>query len=177
MKSVTFALMSSILAMTPYTMAVGQGHDGADIHVTAKHDALVDWTRRTGKLLSDQLRYPTIMIGRQEGMVMVKFLCSDAGTPSQVALLKSSGSSQLDSAAIRGVSRIKTLHPLPSGLEPSQQYVATILFATDQNGYAQQLRKLESRQRDSNKWFDKSASTLAMGIGLLNKDGRIALLN
>lgn len=177
MKSVTLAVLSSVLTMAPYNFAMAKASNGADIHVTAKQTELKDWTRRTGKLLSDQLRYPVILAGPQQGVVTVKFMCSDTGAPSHVALLKSSGSSRLDAAAIRGVSRIKTLHPLPTGLGPSQHYAATILFATDQGSYVRQIRQLENRQHEGNQWFDQSGASVAMGIGLLGEDGRIATFN
>lgn len=175
MKTMIIALMSSILGMLPYGAAGKEPRH--DIEVTAQHPALKDWTARTGELLSQTLRYPTIMSGPQEGVVAVKFLCSETGAPSGVALLKSSGSRQLDNAAMRGVIRIKSLHPLPSGMMPSQQYVATILFANDQHSYVRQIRQLEKAQQDGNRWFDGRSQTLALGIGLLGADGRVETLN
>ncbi|WP_179042462.1 energy transducer TonB family protein [Sphingobium lactosutens] len=174
MKWITFALMSSVLAMVPYSGAAGKGQD-TEISVTAQHRALTDWTARTGQMLSQKLQYPTFLGDVREGVVAVKFRCSDTGVPTDVALLKSSGSVQLDRAAMRGVSKIKTLHPLPSGLAPSQKYVATVLFARSEDSYVRQIRKLESDQRDGNKWFDGGNRTLA--INLLDDNDRIVALN
>lgn len=173
MKWITFALMSSVLAMVPFSGAAGKGQD-TEINVTAQHRSLTDWTARTGQMLSQKLQYPAIIAGPQEGVVAVKFMCSDSGAPTGIALLKSSGSAQLDRAAMRGVSRIATLHPLPSGLAPSQKYVATILFAQSQGSYVRQIRKLESEQQDGNKWFDGRQT---MAINLLDDNDRIVALN
>ncbi|WP_312313119.1 energy transducer TonB family protein [Sphingobium yanoikuyae] len=126
------------------------------------------WVERTGNILSNRLRYPTILSGPEEGIVQVKFACSDSGAPAGIALLNSSGSRQLDKAAMRAVQRIPTLHPLPAGIGAGQNYVATILFATTQASYNRQIRDLRRQALDNNARFARRAGGPAMAIALLD---------
>lgn len=169
MKPLTLMLMSPILAMAPIHGVAG-ADPHSDINVTAQQQTLEKWTQRTGHMLSRNLTYPDIASGPQEGVVAVKFVCSDKGTPAGVTLLRSSGSRQLDNAALKGVARISSLHPLPAGLGPSQKYVATVLFAKDQGSYFRQIRKLETAAQDNNRMFNGRNQTLALGIGLLTEE-------
>ncbi|MBH1998203.1 MAG: energy transducer TonB [Sphingomonadaceae bacterium] len=176
MKLKFFVLMSPILAIMPFQGAAGKDHD-TELNVTAQHLTVQKWAERTGQKLSAKLAYPDHLTGPQEGIVYVKFACSDTGSPTGIDVLKSSGSRALDRAAMRGVSRIGTLHPLPVGLAPSQKYVATILFAKDQPSYFRQIRKLESAQDANNHWAYGGSQKLALGVGLLREDGTVAAMN
>lgn len=160
-------LISSALALIPTYATAGPD---TSIHVTAKPVTLVKWSQRTSHMLTRNLHYPQNLRGQQEGVVAVKFLSSDAGTPSSVALLKSSGSDKLDAAALKAVRNIPTLHPLPNGMSRSQKYVATILFAKDHASYARQITELHRTANEKNKWFKDRPATLALGVGLLNEE-------
>ena len=121
---------------------------------------LAAWSARVEKALDRTLYYPAAMGGRLpgSGTVRVKFNCSDSGRPDKVSLYKSSGDRDLDRAAVAAVSRIASLHPLPDGMSHGQKYVATILFATSQDEYDQQLRVLRADAVKSNAWFKGPAN-------------------
>lgn len=122
------------------------------------------WAEHTGALLSQRLRYPIILAGPDEGIVQVKFVCSDNGTAADVALLNSSGSRQLDNAAMRAVRNIPSLHPLPAGIGMGQRYVATILFATSQSSHDRQVRDLQRKALDNDSRFAHRAGSATIAL-------------
>jgi protein TonB len=108
--------------------------------------------------LAKSLNYPH-PIGAadySEGVAYVNFLCSENGAPSKVAIGKSSGHPALDKAAIRAISRIATLHPLPKGMLPDQKYQAAILFqANGGYGYDRKLAAMRRKAKADSEWFEK----------------------
>lgn len=167
MQTMKLVLIASALALVPTHAMAGPD---TNIHVTAKPVTLAKWTHRTSRMLTRNLRYPQHLRGPQEGIVSVKFLSSDTGAPSNVALFTSSGSDRLDAAALKAVTNIPTLHPLPKGMARSQKFIATILFAQDQASYDRQIRDLRQSADRKNKSFKDRHPALALGIGLLNEE-------
>ncbi len=116
---------------------------------------LAAWSARVEKALSHTITYPTRVAGREvgSGVVRVRFSCSESGRPDRVSLYQSSHDPELDRLAVRAVSRMATLHPLPDGMTHGQQYVATILYARDRANYAAQVRQLRAAAVKGNAWF------------------------
>lgn len=106
----------------------------------------------------------------------VKFICNDAGVPTNIALLQSSGSKRLDDFAVKAVGRIPTLHPLPDGVSHGQKFVATVLFARDENSYWRQMSDLRQSASRQNEKFNHPTH-LALGVGLLNEAGSAVQVN
>lgn len=162
----------SALALMPVS-ALAEPEPG--IQVTAKAVSVAKWAQRTGKLLDRSLlrarNLPT-----QDGTVAVKFICNDAGVPTNIALLQSSGSKRLDDFAVKAVGRIPTLHPLPDGVSHGQKFVATVLFARDENSYWRQMRDLRQSASRQNEKFNHPTH-LALGVGLLNEAGSAVQVN
>lgn len=133
------------------------------IHSTARIVTIREWGERVQKLLDKELRYPEPMAGAPvpTGIVRVKFNCSDTGRPDQVTLLKKSGYSALDREAVRAVSRIVSLHPLPSGFKPDQHYEAAIVFAADQQDT--RLKQIAVERTKRNGWYHDPAALAARG--------------
>ncbi|WP_019833873.1 TonB family protein [Sphingomonas sp. PR090111-T3T-6A] len=123
------------LLATPVWAHGAQTHDNnAAITVQAQHETVGEWSQRVGRSLDDELVYPH-RAGPDDyaqGLAKVSFRCSDDGRPGSVAMLSSSGSRDLDRAAMQAVKRIPTLHPLPDGISHDRAFQAWIAFALDE---------------------------------------------
>lgn len=139
------ALIAASVAFLP-----AQAHQTKKaIVVTGESITLNNWVHRTSGQLERNLQYPNYLMGREanEGVVKVRFACSDDGTPAAVTLAQSSGHHDLDNAAMRAVRGIRSLHPLPNGLAHDQQYQAIVLFAASQPSYDRQIAALRDEAR------------------------------
>lgn len=163
----------SVLSLMPAPALAEPDHG---IQVTAKPVTVDKWAQRTGKLLDRSLARTRNWPAQMDGIVAVKFICNDMGTPTSIALLRSSGSKKLDDVAIKAVGRIPTLHPLPDGVTRNQKYVATVLFARDQNSYWRQMENLRQSASQQNEKFNHPTH-LALGVGLLNEAGSAVQVN
>lgn len=164
MYKISILCASLALSLTPTSVQAGPDQG---IHVTARPVTVVQWAQHTGKLLDRSLARNPNWPTQAEGIVAVKFLCSETGAPSNIAVLQSSGSKRLDEAAMKAVGRIATLHPLPDGVTHEQKFVATVLFANDSQSYWRQLDSLRQTARLQTDKFNHPTN-LALGVGLLN---------
>jgi TonB family protein len=126
-------LVLTPLLATPFLANAAQTHEpqAPAITVNAQHETVGQWSQRIGHNLSNELVYPE-RAGRDdnaEGLAKVSFHCTDDGKAGDVAILSSSGSHDLDRAAMRAVKRISTLHPLPDGIGGDRPFQAWIAFA------------------------------------------------
>ncbi|WP_374295770.1 energy transducer TonB [Sphingomonas sp.] len=139
---------------------------GPDIVVQGAPPTLEHWTRGISRTLDDALEYPSLTPGwaPAEGIVSVRFLCSEAGTPAAVRIFKTSGDRQLDRAAVRAVQRIKSMHPLPNGLKPTQIYEANVLFSLSPQHHDRMIAKLRQEAEKRNAWFQPD-DVIAFGTG------------
>lgn len=156
-------ISASMFALLP-AGALARG--GPAIVVTAPEVSVSSWSARITRALDRNLTYPTPMRGEPaEGVVAVKFLCSDNGTPSGVAIARSSGSRELDAAALQAVTHIATLHPLPDGITHDQPFEANILYATSQKKHDRQMAALLAEARDRNALVGNPDQKVALNIG------------
>lgn len=148
-----------LFAPTPQATAQSTG-------TAEEHVSLALWSSRVTRALEQGLSYPSGLLGKasNEGVVTVKFNCSDNGSPGSVALEKSSGSRDLDAAALRAVSHIATLHPLPDGIVHGQKFEALVLFATSENSKYTMMKKISKDVALRNAWFGKNAQLASVGI-------------
>jgi TonB family protein len=133
-----------------------------DIVVTAspREAALIDWSKRVEQNLQDRMHYPRTL-GRGsnvEGLVDVRFVCTENGTPDKIAIARSSGNSRIDQAALRAVSGLTTLHPTVDGMKPDQAVRAQMLFTTaydpgSTRALDQRIAELRKEAEARNKWF------------------------
>ena len=77
---------------------------------------------------------------------------------------------------MKAVGRIPTLHPLPDGVSHNQKFVATVLFARDQDSYWRQMDDLRQSAKQQNDKFNHPTH-LALGVGLLNEAGSAVQVN
>lgn len=128
-------ILAPLLAMPGMVLAGGAKPDPQDnITVQAKGISVQTWSNRVAHSLDNGLEYPRPMgtADYHAGLSKVSFHCSDAGAPSDVSIVGSSGSRDLDRAAMRAVQTISTLHPLPDGISHAQTFQAWIVFAGDE---------------------------------------------
>jgi protein TonB len=137
--------------------------------VTASAMTVNEWSARASKSLEGRLRYPAYLLNREpnEGVVRVRFRCSESGAPAAVTLARSSGHGELDRAALRAVRGIPTLHPLPAGITHDQQFQAVVLFATDRDHFDRQTKAINDEAARQNGRIAQG-SQLAVSIGLLS---------
>ena len=90
---------------------------------------LAAWSDRVFDDLAKVTKYPAPIgnLPTPEGVVAVKFNCSDSGAPENVTLVEKSGNRDLDNATLRAVRRIASLHPLRAGLDHRQVITVRVL--------------------------------------------------
>jgi TonB family protein len=167
--STSLALAIAVLGLLPSSAVAA---DQRAIVVTAPV-SLAQWSTSVERSLDRTLTYPAPLRGPDpEGVVKVKFLCSESGTPTGITLAKSSGSRALDAAALRAVRRIKTLHPLPDGLSHSQIFQANILYASSERSHDRWMSALEEEAKRQNARVADRPREVAQNIVYLTVGGR-----
>lgn len=66
---------------------------------------------------------------RGTGIVQVLFKCGPDGKPTNISYYRKDNDRDVNRFAVHAVSRIPTMHPLPSGISEGQQYMANIIIA------------------------------------------------
>jgi protein TonB len=130
--------------------------------------AFVPWAQRISGTIGDQLYYPRPMFGREfsNGIVQVKFGCSESGAPSDVSIYRSSKDRRLDSEALKAVRKIASLHPLPRGFSSHQHYVAVIIFADGDASMKRQMKAVRKDAEQRNAWMTRSGSSTAIAMSM-----------
>jgi protein TonB len=128
--------------------------DATSDHRTPTFVALNDWSARVQKALDHNLQYtpqlgPVTSPGT--GVVWIKFNCSESGRPDKISLSRSSGDGMLDREAMRAMSRVATLHPLPTGFNHGQRFEAMVVFASDP--FDARLKTMAAEQTRRNAWY------------------------
>ncbi|WP_435199413.1 energy transducer TonB family protein [Qipengyuania sp. 902] len=99
------------------------------------------------------------------GAASVRFTAGVDGRPENVTIYRKSGSSQVDRASRRAVSRLTSLSPLPRGSANGQVIQANIIFANNEKQaerLSRQLAREESRRLASS---PAERSVLALTVG------------
>ena len=133
---------------------------------TPEAGTLAAWSTRVSAELDQKLPQPQMFPGQPSpsGVVVVKFGCSETGAPSDVAIVKSSGSRSLDWAAMQGIKRVG-LHPLPDGMAHGQRFQAAILFANSPEEARTLLIGMRKEAERQNSWFaTRPQQTAAIAI-------------
>jgi periplasmic protein TonB len=157
----------TVMLVVPLTSLDARQPPSDDIVVVAPADAEVRaWSARVGENISQHMRFPRDLgpTSDPEGVVEVTFKCSEDGRPSNVALLETSGSRRLDRAGIAAVERVRSLHPLPRGIDHRQVYKAQLLFATEDGSGRryQELAALRAKADRGNAALLQRQSRMAM---------------
>jgi TonB family protein len=134
--------------------SAASGTQGVPVdHTSTDYVAFDEWINRVQNLLVRNLQHSQGIspYSSGTGVVRIKFNCSDSGKPDKVTLKKSSGDLMLDRAALRAMSRVATLHPLPTGFNHGQRFEAEVVFASDE--YDARLKAMAAEQTRHNAWY------------------------
>jgi TonB family protein len=160
-KSLTLPLAAGVVMLS------GAAY-GATTSTEAPSFAL--WSQLVEQTIDRHLTYPFFFRSGdfRQGQVQVTFLCSDDGKPASVSVEKSSGSYQLDRAAMRAITRVTSLHPLPEGITHEQKYRAVLLFGDGGDAsWAKRVASLRGMAADGNKWLNPNGPATASAISLV----------
>lgn len=165
------AVSTVVLLSTPLTAAQPAQTDPhhPPIMVEGPAPTLAAWSGQVTRALENKLRFPASLAGQEphEGVVRVRFVCSDTGRPSNISVQSSSGAHDLDREAMRAIGRIPTLHPLPEGLARDQRYEALVMFANSPDRHRRQMAAAKREVAASAERYGRRAPDLAMGIMLV----------
>lgn len=140
------------------------GSTDAPAHAQGENaPTLAAWSNRVFDDLGKVTKYPAAIgnLPTPEGVVGIKFNCSESGAPENVTLVEKSGHRDLDNATLRAVRRIATLHPLPAGMKHQQAIIIRVLYANSEQDTRRRLAKLQADAARNNAWFDRSSSATA----------------
>lgn len=142
--------------------------NGQSIVIEGSAVTLEQWSADVTRDLESNIRYPASPAwqGFPSGIVSVTFKCGEDGKPVAVALTRDSGNRALDRAALRAVSSITSLHPLPAGLTHRQNFQANVVFATDPYDLDQHLAALRREQSRHDARVAAGESVIALNVGL-----------
>lgn len=147
MKLILLAAVAAILAVPAGSQSRRADGNEPIIVQSPVQPTVSQWAATVGQKLDRILRRPTIYYGDYpEGTVSVRFICGNDGRPAAVALYEGSGSYALDRIAVRAVSRIRTLHPLPAKAASNQAVRANIIFAASETSLVRQQEKLRVKE-------------------------------
>jgi periplasmic protein TonB len=159
MKLVTLAVIAAAIVV-PNSTKANTSH--SDIIVAAP--SVAEWATNVGaglrRNLSTISAKPLRHTKLPDGLVAVRFKCSEDGTASAIEIAQNSSSSNLNAAARRAVSRLRHMHPLPAGIGENQVYEAVISVASDSYEFDRQMAKY----REARAQQGRSTEALAIVI-------------
>lgn len=119
-------------------------NDNLMVITAASRPTITQWSQKIERDLSRHLVSPRSFTpwNIAEGTVLVRFVCGVDGKPASVALYRGSGSRQVDQAALRAVSHMATMHPMPARVSHDATFQANIIFAVDQASLERQQTTL-----------------------------------
>lgn len=154
------AVPLAVLLCIPATTLSAQPPSAPPIVVTAspRAVALAEWSTRVGQGIESKMRFPHKLGQANAGdrLVEVAFVTDDNGGPEQVTVVTKSGDQRTDRAAVRAISRMDTLAPLPEGMERNQAFRAQLLYvdsSTDRRHIERRADALRAKARASNSWY------------------------
>ncbi|MFC4295909.1 energy transducer TonB [Novosphingobium tardum] len=128
-------------------------------------NSVAQWSSGMTDKINQNLELPRRVLNEStDGTVSVAFLCSEDGTPAALRVIHRSGNSTLDRAALRAVSRIPTMHPLPQGIDHGQRFQANIIFASSQSAYDDQIRTLRRDAARTSQALAAQGDTLVLNV-------------
>lgn len=163
------SVLACLAIVSAIPAAAAPGDPNNDIVAVAPNTSIQQWVSTVSERLDGTLRYPyTFREPAPSGTVSVTFKCSESGEPAAIQVVRQSGNSSLDRAAVSAVQRIKSLHPLPMGIGREQLFQANIVFATDERALAKEEAALRTASRHSNEALAMNGQApLVIGVRFL----------
>jgi TonB family protein len=137
MKLIVLAAVAAAVTV-PATSSADQSDS---VIVVGARPTVAQWSNSVSERLTRNLR--TVMpASSPEGLVSVRFMCSENGQAQGIKVARSSGDTRLDSAGRAAVSRLRNLHPLPMNVGEHQMFEARIIAAPSRYSLDRQLAEL-----------------------------------
>lgn len=170
-KFIWAALPLAALLCIPTTALNAQVASAPPIVVTAspRAIALAEWSNRVGQSIEGKMRLP-YKLGQANGrdrLVEIAFVTDDSGVPANVRVAATSGNRRTDAAAVRAISRMGTLAPLPEGMNRNQAFRAQLLYLdspTDRRAMERRVDALRENARTGNAWYTNRAEVASGAI-------------
>ncbi|MCW1384059.1 energy transducer TonB [Novosphingobium sp. KCTC 2891] len=156
-----------VIALAAGLMVTGQtsAKDVENHIVVSSRPPVNVWVHRLNGELSDNLRFP-VSLGsdrRSTGFVSVRFECGQDGKPTNLTLVHPADR-RLDAQAMRAVRALRTLHPLPDGVEPGRQMQANLIFADSRDDLQRQTRLLQRAEAQRLAASPEERNVLALNL-------------
>ena len=132
MKNVILAALLASVAIFP-VQAQEQDYTNYD-NVVIGARSLDKFVGDVSKDLDRTLNRSSLPV-RGIGIVQVFFQCGPDGKPTNISYYRKDNERDVNRFAVHAVSRIPSMHPLPSGISEGQQYMANIIIAHDKFEY------------------------------------------
>jgi TonB family protein len=115
------------------------------------------WEDRLRDRVNDELSYP-IAAGRASGDVLVGFTIGADGRPAGISIRQSSGNPIFDAAALRVISRLGRMGPVPTAGGQVNEIVLKLSYGDGAATAAQaiQVAKADWQERRSNEARDRA---------------------
>lgn len=131
------AVTAAVLAVPVYSQ---------DIVVTSSAD-VARFVKDVSSNLDRELARETRLQTNRNGYAIVRFRADKDGRPQNVTLYRSSGEGDVNRAAQRVVGRLKSLHPLPSGIRDDQLMQANIIIARTPGQYRRLVKDVRRHDK------------------------------
>ena len=184
-------LVIASLALAMFTPAIANAENGPTGHsavpaspsartvqpvenvVIAPPRSLQNWQASVSRDLSAHMQYPRFFgpMVTDSDFVVVRFQCGSDGRPSDMSLTRKSRNSRFNSAALRAVSAIRTLHPLPEGMAEGLVIQANLVFATNEQELAWQYARLRQSERTRMAALPKADNAVALNLVAVRTPG------
>ena len=128
MKNITLAALVASFAIFP-VQAQEQDNTNYD-NVVIGGRSLDKFVGDVSKDLNRTLNRSRLPV-RGTGIVQVLFQCGPDGKPTNISYYRKDNNWDVNRFAVHAVSKIPSMHPLPSGISEGQQYMANIIIARD----------------------------------------------
>ncbi|MFA7587754.1 MAG: TonB family protein [Novosphingobium sp.] len=137
-----------------------------NVVVATPNRSLQAWQGTVSRELSANLRYPRPLglASNDSDFVTVRFRCGDDGQPVDLTIAHKSRHGQFNGAAMRAVSRLGSLHPLPAGVALGQTFQANLVFAVDKESLDHQFARL--RQSEAARMASSGAERQVIALNL-----------
>lgn len=127
------------------TLLFSAGTQAEDIIVESSSFTHEAWLTHVSRQLDARLTYPQMLTtnsSQPAGAVSVRFVADQQGRPAALEVVRGSGTKALDRAAMRAVSKLNSLHPMPAAFNGNHLFRADIVFASSPSESAALARKL-----------------------------------
>lgn len=143
MKKILFVAIAASLALTP----TGMQAQTNDI-VVSSNRSVNNFVESVSRDLDRSLNRFSRSTFNQTGtgVAQVLFECGPDGKPTNIKMYSRAGDVGVNRQARRAVANIRSLHPLPRGIDQDQLYLANIIIASDARQFDELSEELNERE-------------------------------